>query len=86
MIRFPKTDQGTAQVSPGVGGIESLDDQISETDHSTAQIGPGPESIKSTDDQISENDRGPAQREPSTGRVQTPFEWILSVWFRGGRR
>ena len=77
--RTSKTDQSTAQVGPGVGGIESLDDQSSETDCTAAQISPGPESIKSTDDEISENDRG-----PSTGRVQTPFEWML--WFRSGRR
>jgi hypothetical protein len=77
--RTSKTDQGTAQVGPGVGGIASLDDQSSQTDCTAAQISPGPKSIKSTDDEISENDRG-----PSTGRVQTPLEWML--WFRSGRR
>ena len=77
--RTSKTDQGTARVGPGVGGIESLDDQSSETDCTAAQISPGPESIKSTDDEISENDRG-----PSTGRVQTPLEWML--WVTSRRR
>jgi hypothetical protein len=76
-----KADQGTAEVSANAGGVDTRDDQIAETDRSAAQISPGPESIKSTDDQSSENDH-----EPSTERVQTPFEWFLSSWFRGGRR
>ncbi len=80
-----ETDRAIAHLSPGSERIECPDNRISENVHSTMRDNPTAESAKSTVAQISETDHPGAPRR-STGPIETPLEWILSFWLKGGGR
>jgi hypothetical protein len=78
-------DHDIAHLSPDAEMIEGPDHRISKNNPNELRDNPNVEGVKSTVGQIAETDAPGAQRR-STGRVETPFELVLSFWFRGGSR
>ena len=75
----------TDHASPGSERIGCPDNPIFQNVHTMLRDNSTADSAKSAVAQISETNHPDAQQR-STGRIETPLEWVLSFWLKGGAR
>jgi len=65
------------QLGPDAKAIEDLDDQIAGTGQCTASA--------VVDDPVLDNIQHAGEVSPKSGRIESPFEWMMSCWFLHSR-